>query len=94
MGSVEEQAGCVLEDLPFSKDNWTLVLQGRLNLFLMFHKVAQLQENYMTVEYNDICSLQGSHQHITSFDIYLLAICYPIMTKLNISLQFISKMKY
>ena len=30
MSSVEEQAGCVLEDLPFSKDNWTLVLQGRL----------------------------------------------------------------
>lgn len=50
----------------------------------MFHKVTQLQENYMSVEYNDICSLQGSHQHITGFDIYLLAICYPIMTKLNI----------
>ena len=52
----------------------------------MFHKVTQLQENYMSVEYNDICSLQGSHQHITGFDIYLLAICYPIMTKLNILL--------
>ena len=60
----------------------------------MFHKVTQLQENCMSVEYNDICSLQGSHQHITGFDIYLLAICYPIMTKLNILLQLISKMKY
>ena len=39
----------------------------------MFHKVTQLQENYMSVEYNDICSLQGSHQHITGFDICLLA---------------------